>query len=347
MRNKILSVIVAALLSAQAQDGGWNSGGPTEDYGVMGVVESGQHTQWGSLRYPVRPGEYTVIGELIEGGGVVGIPQVRNPRPQVDAERVQESVVEYTPSRDPNRGPPEGASGAPLILLDPDTRQPLAYFNNEQEARYHLGDRLFNDLRSQDNIRVGDPGALPHYANCTSEDCREISMAAAEFRAQDRYIAERALEGFLETVREVAQAIADFVRDVVQAVVDFFAGLFDWVENAVAEITGDNNSGSGSGSGGGSGSGSGDNGGGSGDGSGSGSGSGGSGGSSGGSGGGDDENGWGGGWSGGSGGSGGGSGGSDGGSSGGSSGGSGGGSGSGSGSGGDDPPPPPGESLTE
>jgi hypothetical protein len=52
----VLLVILATLLSAQAQD----------------VVESGQHTQWGSLRYQVRPGQYTVIGELIEGGGVVG-----------------------------------------------------------------------------------------------------------------------------------------------------------------------------------------------------------------------------------------------------------------------------------
>jgi hypothetical protein len=56
VRKGLLLVILATLLSAQAQD----------------VVESGQHTQWGSLRYQVRPGQYTVIGELIEGGGVVG-----------------------------------------------------------------------------------------------------------------------------------------------------------------------------------------------------------------------------------------------------------------------------------
>jgi len=203
-------VIIAALLSAQAQD----------------VVESAQHTQWGTLRYQVRPGQYTVIGELIEGGGVVGIPQVDNPNPQVDAEQVRRSTVRYTPSRDRGR-PPEGGSGNPLILRDPEGN-PLAYFNNEQEARYYLGDRFYNDLRSQGHLREGSNGGLPHYAQCTSEDCREIRMAAEEFRAVERSNAERALEGFLETVREVAQAIADFVRDVVQAVVDFFAGIFGW-----------------------------------------------------------------------------------------------------------------------
>lgn len=227
MRRRLLLVIVAALLSAQAQD----------------VVESGQHTQWGSLRYQVRPGQYTVIGELIEGGGVVGIPRVDNPNPQVDAERVRESTVRYTPSRDRGR-PPEGGSGNPLVLRDPDGN-PVAYFNNEDEARHYLGDRFYNDLRSQGHLREGSNGGLPHYAQCTSEDCREIRMAAEEFRAVERSNAERALEGFLETVREVAQAIADFVRDVVQAVVDFFAGIFG--------------SGSGSGSGGDSGGGSGDN----------------------------------------------------------------------------------------
>jgi len=256
--RRLLSVIVAALLSAQAQDGGWysgehgewgsgqhdpwGSGGLTEDDDVVGVpqvVESGQHTQWGSLRYPVRPGQYTVIGELIEGGGVVGIPRVDNPNPQVLAEQVRESIVRYTPSRDPGR-PPEGGSGEPLILRDPDTLRPLAYFNNEQEARYYLGDRFYNDLSSRGHLVVDSPGGLPHYSSCYSEDCREIRVAAEEFRAVERSNAERALEGFLETVREVAQAIADFVRDIVQAVVDFFAGLFgDWVQNAVNDIVAD------------------------------------------------------------------------------------------------------------
>jgi len=244
VRNKILLVIVAALLSAQAQDGGWNSGqdggwnsgGPTEDYGVMGVVESGQHTQWGTLRYPVRPGQYTVIGELIEGGGVVGIPQVRNPNPEVLAERVEESIVRYTPSRDRGR-PPEGGSGDPLILYDPVTGEPLAYFNSEQEARYHLSDRYFNELRGQGRIREGSNGGLPHYTQCSSVDCQMVAWTAEGFRIEDRNIAERVLQGFLETVREVAQAIADVVRDIVQAVVDFFAGLFgDWVRNAAEDI---------------------------------------------------------------------------------------------------------------
>ena len=221
MRRRLLLVIVAALLSAQAQD----------------VVESGQHTQWGSLRYQVRPGQYTVIGELIEGGGVVGIPRVDNPNPQVDAEQVRRSTVIYTPSR---REAPQGATGEPLILYDPLTREPLAYFNNEQEARYYLGDRFYNDLSSQGHLVVDSPGGLPHYSSCYSEDCREIRVAAEEFRAVERSNAERALEGFLETVREVAQAIADFVRDIVQAVVDFFAGLFgDWVQNAVNDIVAD------------------------------------------------------------------------------------------------------------
>ena len=220
MRNKILLVIVAALLSAQAIE----------------VVESGEHTQWGTLRYPVRPGQYTVIGELIEGGGVVGIPQVRNPNPQVDAEQAERSVVRYTPSRDRGR-PPEGGSGDPLILYDPDRPgEPLAYFNNEDEARYYLGDRYFNELRSQGRLREGSNGGLPHYAQCTSVDCQMIAWTAEGFRIEDRNIAERALQGFLETVREVAQAIADFVRDIVQAVVEFFTGLFDWVNNAVNDI---------------------------------------------------------------------------------------------------------------
>jgi len=241
VRNKILLVIIAALLSAQAQDGGWNSGqdggwnsgGPTEDYGVMGVVESGQHTQWGTLRYPVRPGQYTVIGELIEGGGVVGIPRVDNPNPQVDAEQVRRSTVIYTPSR---REAPQGATGEPLILRDPDTGEPLAYFNNEQEARYYLGDRFFNDLSSRGRLVADSPGGLPHYSSCTSEECREIRVAAEEFRAVERDNAERALQGFLETVREVAQAIADVVQSIVQAVVDFFAGIFGWVREEARDI---------------------------------------------------------------------------------------------------------------
>ena len=248
MRNKILLVIVAALLSAQAQDGGWysgedggwNSGGPTEDYDVVGVpqvVESGLHDQWGSLRYPVRPGQYTVIGELIEGGGVVGIPQVDNPNPQVDAEQVRRSTVRYTPSRDRGR-PPEGGSGDPLILYNPDRPgEPLAYFNSEQEARYHLSDRYFNELRGQGRIREGSNGGLPHYTQCSSVDCQMVAWTAEGFRIEDRNIAERVLQGFLDTVREVAQAIIDFVRDIVQAVVDFFAGLFgDWVRNAAEDI---------------------------------------------------------------------------------------------------------------
>jgi len=213
-------VIIAALLSAQAQD----------------VVESAQHTQWGTLRYPVRPGQYTVIGELIEGGGVVGIPQVRNPNPRVLAERVEESIVRYTPSRDRGR-PPEGNPERTLVLYDPDRPgQPLAYFNNEQEARYYLGDRFYNDLSSRGHLVVDSPGGLPHYSSCYSEDCREIRMAAEEFRAVERSNAERALEGFLETVREVAQAIIDFVRDIVQAVVDFFADIFGWVREEAEDI---------------------------------------------------------------------------------------------------------------
>jgi len=243
VRRRLLLVIVAALLSAQAEDGGWNSSqgggwnssGPTEDYGVLGVIESGQHTQWGTLRYPVRPGQYTVIGELIEGGGVVGIPRVDNPNPQVVAEQAERSVVRYTPSRDPGR-PPEGGSGEPLILYDPVTREPLAYFNSEQEARYYLSDRYFNELRSQGHLREGSNGGLPHYAQCTSVDCQMVAWTAEGFRREDQYIAERALESFLDTVREVAQAIIDFVRDIVQAVVDFFADIFGWVREEAEDI---------------------------------------------------------------------------------------------------------------
>jgi len=220
VRNKILLVIIAALLSAQAQD----------------VVESGQHTQWDTLRYQVRPGQYTVIGELIEGGGVVGIPRVDNPNPQVVAERVQESTVRYTPSRDRGR-PPEGATGEPLILYDPDRPgEPLAYFNNEQEARYYLSDRYFNELRRQGHLREGSNGGLPHYPQCTSVDCQFIAWTAEGFKREDRYIAERALRNFVETVREVARAIADVVQSIVQAVVDFFAGVFGWMQNAAEDI---------------------------------------------------------------------------------------------------------------
>jgi hypothetical protein len=182
----------------------------------------------------VRPGQYTVIGELIEGSGVVGIPQVRNPNPQVDAERVRESTVIYTPSRDRGR-PPEGGSGDPLILRDPDGN-PLAYFNDEWEARYYLGDRFFNDLSSRGHLVAGSPGGLPHYNSCYSEDCREIRVAAEEFRAVERDNAERALRDFVDTVREVAQAIIDFVRDIVQAVVDFFADVFGWVREEAEDI---------------------------------------------------------------------------------------------------------------
>ena len=217
MRNKILLVIIAALLSAQAQ----------------GVVESGQHTQWGTLRYQVRPGQYTVIGELIQGGGVVGIPRVDNPNPQVDAEQVRRSTVRYTPSRDRGR-PPEGGSGDPLILRDPDGN-PVAYFNDEQEARHYLGDRLFNQLNREGQLITGQHGNLPHYTQC-GEACREIASAAEEFRRYERYNAERALQGFLETVREVAQAIIDFVESIVQAVVDFFADIFGWVREEAEDI---------------------------------------------------------------------------------------------------------------
>jgi hypothetical protein len=215
VRRRLLLVIVTTLLSAQAIE----------------VVESGQHNQWGTLRYPVRPGQYTVIGELIEGGGVVGIPQVRNPNPQVVAEQVRSSEVIYTPSR---REAPEGAAGEPLILLDPLTREPLAYFNNEQEARYYLGDRYYNWLG--DSIIRGDNSSLPHYSSCYSEDCQNISLIAQLYKEEDRLIAENALRDFVETVREVAQAIVDFVLDIVQAVVDFFAGIFDWVQNAAEDI---------------------------------------------------------------------------------------------------------------
>jgi len=199
----------------------------------MEVVESGQHTQWGSLRYPVRPGQYTVIGELIQGGGVAGIPRVRNPNPQVVAERVEESTVRYRPSR---REAPEGATGEPLILYDPLTGEPLAYFNSEQEARYYLSDRYFNELRDQDRLREGSNGGLPHYRSCTDAGCQEVAWTAEGFRREDQYIAERALRDFVDTVRDVVEAIIDFVRDVVQAVVDFFAGLFDWVQNAAEDI---------------------------------------------------------------------------------------------------------------
>jgi len=222
-------VIIAALLSAQAQD----------------VVESAQHTQWGTLRYQVRPGQYTVIGELIEGGGVVGIPQVDNPNPQVDAEQVRRSTVRYTPSRDRGR-PPEGATGEPLILYDPDRPgEPLAYFNNEQEARYYLSDRYFNELRRQGHLREGSNGGLPHYPQCTSVDCQFIAWTAEGFKMEDQRIAERALRNFVDTVREVARAIADVVQSIVQAVVDFFAGVFGWVRSEVNQITGNTNSGSG------------------------------------------------------------------------------------------------------
>ena len=83
---------------------------------------------------------------------------------------------------------------------------------------------------------MGDPSGLPHYAQCYSEDCREMSAAAQEFKSLERDNAERALEGFLETVREVAQAIIDFVLDIVQAVVDFFADIFGWVREEAEDI---------------------------------------------------------------------------------------------------------------
>ena len=299
MKKGILLVIVATLLSAQAQD----------------VVESGQHTQWGSLRYRVPPGQYTVMGELIQGDGVVGVPRVDNPSPQVVAEQVQRSVVEYTPSYTPPPPPPPGeVPNEGLILYDPLTGEPLAWFRDEAEARQYLSDRYFNELKSQDRLRPGQTGGLPHYYHCTSEGCQEVSWTAEGFKREDQNIAERALRIFLETVREVAQAIADFVQNVVQQVADFFARVFDWVQNAVDGIMANIGGGSDGGSGGGSsgGNGSGDNG--SGSGSGSGSGDNGSGSGSG-SGSGDN------------------------------------GSGSGSGSQdpppSDDPPPPPGEGLTE
>ena len=263
MRNKILLVIVAALLSAQAQDGGWNSGqdggwnsgGPTEDYGVVGVVESGQHTQWGSLRYQVKPGQYTVIGELIEGGGVVGIPQVDNPNPQVDAEQVRRSTVRYTPSRReaPPSSSPGGGSSYPLILRDAQGN-PLAYFNDEWEARQYLSGSYVDELRRQGRLTGGDPRNLPHYSSCNSGECRAVASAAERFKQEERRRAEAALQGFLQAVREVAQAIADLVRSVVQPVVDLFARVFDWVQNAVNNVVASAGNGSGSGSGSGNGS---------------------------------------------------------------------------------------------
>jgi len=262
VRKRLLLVIVAALLSAQAQDmvesghaqdkvesgqdQGVVGGGQNQDVVESGqaqeVVESGQHTQWGSLRYRVVPGQYTVIGELIKGSGVVGVPRVDNPNPRVIAERTDGSTVEYTPSRSgppptpPERAPEEGA----LILRDPLTGEPLAWFSNEAEARYHLTDRLFNDLMSQGHLQMSNSsGGLPHYTQCTSESCREISLSAEEFRKEDQRNAELALRNFVDTVGQVARAIADTVREIVQPVVDFFAKVFEWVENAVKKVVAD------------------------------------------------------------------------------------------------------------
>ena len=273
MRKKLLLVIVAALLSAQAQDGGWysgehnqwgsgqhggwNSGGPTEDYGVVGgaVVESGQHNQWGSLRYRVVPGQYTVIGELIQGGDVVGIPRVDNPNPLVDAEQVRRSTVRYTPSRReaPPSSSPGGGSSYPLILRDAQGN-PLAYFNDEWEARQYLSGSYVDELRRQGRLTGGDPRNLPHYSSCNSGECRAVASAAERFKQEERRRAEAALQGFLQAVREVAQAIADLVRSVVQPVVDLFARVFDWVQNAVNNVVASAGNGSGSGSGSGNGS---------------------------------------------------------------------------------------------